>query len=53
MNYVDKLEAINMTIANTILNEELKLRFMKIPVIKVSKLNPGPIYKFIEKSRWI
>ena len=42
-----------MTIANTILNEELKLRFMKIPVIKVSKLNPGPIYKFIKKSRWI
>ena len=25
-----------MTIANTILNEELKLRFMKIPVMKVS-----------------
>ena len=43
-----------MTIANTILNEELKLRFMKKkPVIKVSKLNPGPIYKFIKKSRWI
>lgn len=42
-----------MTIANTILNEELKLRFMKIPIIKVSKLNPGPIYKFIKKRRWI
>ena len=51
MNKVDKLKAINMTIANTILNEELKLSIMKIPVIKVSKLNPGPIYKFIETKQ--
>lgn len=39
-----------MTIANTILNEELKLKFMKIPVIKVSKLNPGPICKLSKNA---